>query len=267
MQLVSLLFHDVYRRDPGESGFRSPGADRYKLIVSSFDAQLDGVAAVRTDPPILATDLHRPQIENAFAYLLTVDDGGRSYHTVVADQLEARGWRGHAFVSTDFIGQNGFLTAAQLRELDARGHVIGSHSASHPARFSACRREEMRGEWSRSRRVLEDLLGHAVTSASLPGGYFSDAVAQTAAEAGVHVLFTSEPVTHTHAEKECLVVGRFAVRRGCDDDFSRRLVQPTSWTRSEEWASWHVKGLLKPLLGSFYSRVADWLSPEDVVAS
>jgi peptidoglycan/xylan/chitin deacetylase (PgdA/CDA1 family) len=261
MPLVSLLFHDVYRRSPRESGFCSPGADRYKLTVAQLASQLAGVAAVRGDRPILATALFDASATEVFPFLLTADDGGASYHQVMADLLEERGWRGHAFVSTDFIGQPGFLTVEQIRDLDTRGHVIGSHSASHPARFSACRRDQMLDEWVKSRKVLEDVLGHDVFAASLPGGYFSSAVAETAAESGLRVLFTSEPVTRTYAAGPCTIVGRFAIRAGAAPEFSRKLVEPARWTRTEEWASWQVKSFLKPVLGPFYSRLADRVAP------
>ena len=52
--------------------------------------------------------------------------GASRAYTRVADRLEALGLRGHCFVSTDFIGERGFLTAAQIRELDARGHIFGT---------------------------------------------------------------------------------------------------------------------------------------------
>src|SRR5262249_17222467 len=153
-------------------------------------------------------DLHG---RDGFHFLITVDDGGVSYYRILAGQLEERGWRGHAFVSTDFIGQPGFLTAREIRDLDARGHVIGSHSASHPPRFRWCRRQDMLDEWAKSRTVLEDVLGHAAPVASLPGGYFSSTVAETAAEAGIKVLFTSEPVTRPQRKNTCTIVGRFAI--------------------------------------------------------
>jgi peptidoglycan/xylan/chitin deacetylase (PgdA/CDA1 family) len=190
---------------------------------------------------------------------LTFDDGGVSYYTVAAERLEALGWRGHCFVSTDFIGRRGFVDAAQIRDLDARGHVIGSHSASHPGRFSACSLDEMRREWSRSRQVLEDLLGHAVTVASVPGGYYSKTVAGAARDAGLDVLFTSEPTTGVRTERGCTIVGRFTIRRGDTPDFAGRLVMPAPWARCGAWASWNAKGLVKPVLGSSYTRIADWL--------
>jgi peptidoglycan/xylan/chitin deacetylase (PgdA/CDA1 family) len=244
VRTVSLLFHDVFVREPGESGFRSQAATRYKLSLAAFEAQLAGIASVRADAPI-------------HPFLITFDDGGLSYHTVVADRLEARGWRGHCFVSTDLIGRPGFLDARQIRDLDARGHVIGSHSASHPARFSACSVDQMRREWSYSRRVLEDLLGHPVTTASVPGGAFSRTVAAAAHDAGLRLLFTSEPSTSLGSNRECAVLGRFTIRRGDGIDLARRLVLPSPWARLGAWARWNAKGVIKPVLGSQYARLAD----------
>lgn len=264
MRVASLLFHDVYVGDVDESGFSSDAANRYKLALGDFDAQLAALAGVRADTPILAADLARSRA--AFPFLITFDDGGVSYYTVAADRLEALGWRGHCFVSTDFIGRRGFLNASQVRELDARGHLIGSHSASHPTRFSACSPEQMREEWSRSRQVLEDLLGHVVTIASVPGGYYSRMVAQSAGEAGLEVLFTSEPTTGIQHEGGCAVVGRYTIRRGDGRDFASRLVA-SPWTRGGAWTSWNAKGLVKPLLGPSYMRIADWLLSRPPVAS
>ena len=118
MRVASLLFHDVYVGDVDESGFSSDAANRYKLSLRDFDAQLAALAGVRADAPILATDLTGSR--RAFPFLITFDDGGVSYYTIAAERLDALGWRGHCFVSTDFIGRRGFLNPSQIRELDAR---------------------------------------------------------------------------------------------------------------------------------------------------
>src|SRR5262245_13907846 len=57
MRVVSLLYHDVFLRDPAESGFSSQAADRYKLSLSDFEAQLAALARVRTDAPIILSEL------------------------------------------------------------------------------------------------------------------------------------------------------------------------------------------------------------------
>ena len=239
MRAVSLLFHDVYASDPFESGFRSPAADRYKLSVPHFEAQLDGLGKAPA--------------------LLTFDDGGVSYYTLVADRLEALGLRGHCFVSTDFIGERGFMSAAQIRELDSRGHIFGTHSASHPARFSALTAARMRDEWMGSRRRLEDVLGRAVIIGSVPGGYFSRDVARAAADTGLRTLFTSEPTTQPCIVDACTLIGRFTIRHGHPPDMARRFASASPWARCGAWVGWNAKALVKPVLGSSYARFADWL--------
>lgn len=257
--VVSLLFHDVCVRELSESGFCSQAANRYKLTTDEFDAQLAGVSATVDAAPILPGDLPVSGKATRTAFSITVDDGGVSYYTAIADRLEARGWRGACFVATGFIGCPGFLNSQQIRELDQRGHLIGSHSSSHPTRFSACTPEQMRHEWRQSRELLEDLLGHPVTVASLPGGYFSNDVARAAAASGVELLLTSEPETRIRHVDGCQVAGRFTIRAGSRPGLARAFVSPAPFRRTAEWVSWNAKGLVKPLLGASYPVVADLL--------
>ena len=259
MRRVSLLFHDVYESDPRESGFRSPAADRYKLSVAEFEAQLDGLVELRIPLARRSSSSGGGNPESRIPAVITVDDGGVAYYTVIADRLEALGLRAHCFVSTDYIGERGFLTPERIRELDARGHTIGTHSASHPARFSALTTADMRREWSDSRQRLEDIVDHAVTVGSVPGGYFSRAVAEAAAYAGLQTLYTSEPTTRRSMLDGLRVVGRFTIRRGHPSDMARRFASAAPWARCGAWVGWNAKALIKPVLGASYSRVADWI--------
>ena len=266
MRAISLLFHDIFGGDPDESGFVSTAANRYKLTVADFDAQLDGVAAARTDPPILASALeHRDDCNVSTGtppFAITVDDGGESYYTTLAGRLERRGWRGHCFVSTDFIGERGFLSRNQIRELAERGHVIGSHSASHPARFNTLPFHRIATEWARSRAALEDIIGQRVDVASVPGGYYSPVVARAAFEAGIRVVFTSEPITRIGESSGCVLAGRFTIRRG-DANTSRAAgVGPARRTYTRV-ASWNAKVLVRPLLGRSYTSIANCCWPRD----
>lgn len=283
MRAITLLFHDLFVDHPGESGFVSAAANRYKLTIADFDAQLDGLAAARTEPPILASRLDqcRPKrlddvscdnqdfSPRVTPFVITVDDGGASYYTSLAERLERRGWRGHCFVTTDFIGERGFLSRSQIRELAERGHVIGSHTASHPVRFNTLPFHRIATEWARSRAALEDITGQPVDVASVPGGSYSPVVARAAVEAGIRVLFTSEPITRVSKSNGCVLAGRFTLRRGDANDLARRLVSDAPGARARAWASWNAKGLVRPLLGRSYASVADWLlspRPKDVAA-
>jgi hypothetical protein len=117
----------------------------------------------------------------------------------------------------------------------------------------------MRREWSDSRKRLEDVLGHPVTAGSVPGGYFSRAVANAAADAGLMTLFTSEPTTKASITNGCRVIGRFTIRRGHSSRMARRFVSFAPWARCGAWIGWNAKAVVKPVLGASYSRVADWI--------
>ena len=233
---IALLYHDVVERGrEGDSGFSGPGANRYKLTTEQFAAHLGAIARACRDAP-----------------LLTFDDGGASALGTTTDLLEAHGWRGWFFLSTDWLGRPGFLHAEQVRELRRRGHHVGSHSCSHPERLSACPGPVILDEWRRSRAVLEDLLGEAVTTASVPGGFYSRAVALAAAEAGLTTLFTSEPTSRAWTVAGCRVLGRYALRRDDAADTAAALSVGRWWPCRRQALSWQVKKAAKAIGGRLY---------------
>ncbi|MDN5865157.1 MAG: polysaccharide deacetylase family protein, partial [Gammaproteobacteria bacterium] len=256
-RLISLLFHDVYVREPCESGFDGAAAERYKIPVRDLDAYLAVLDSALESRPILAPD----DLENApvagLPVAITVDDGGVSYHGIVAERLEERGWRGHCFVTTSCIGRRGFLDKAQLRDLHERGHILGSHSVSHRSHLAQCAPELIHREWADSRKCLEDLLGAAVTCASVPGGYYGPRVAREAARAGLEVLFTSEPNTAKRTVAGCMVMGRFTVRRGFAPQYVRRLATGDSGARARERVVWQGKKSLKGVMGGLYPLLSE----------
>lgn len=273
--IAALLYHDVLTDDdPASSGFTEPGADMYKLPLPAFDAHLHALRASATSSPVLfgkeATPVERRPGERRPAersimplhestsgprFAFTFDDGGISAHDVIAPALERLGWSGHFFVSTDFLGAPAFLDGDQVRSLHARGHVIGSHSCSHPERMSALGTDELDEEWSRSVAVLSDILGEPVRTASVPNGYYSRAVARSAARAGIRWLFTSEPTTRVGRVDGCAVIGRFNVQARTPPDTVADLIAPFSWTRRMQQLQWTGKKVVKRVGGTAYLRL------------
>jgi hypothetical protein len=235
---ISLLYHDVVAAgDFGSSGFQSPDADLYKLDEARFAAHLNAIAD-RVTP----TDR-----------LFTFDDGGASARRI-GDVLAQRGWRGCFFVSTDFIGTRGFVTGNDIRMLVAQGHRVGSHSCSHPARMAALPPEQLRHEWRRSRAVLEDILGQAVDTASIPGGYYSLTVARTAGEAGYRELFTSEPVATPWDVDDLRVYGRYSVQQSSSPELVAAIAAGDVGPRLRQFVYWNAKKVLKRAGGTFWLR-------------
>ena len=246
------MYHDVVENgDFASSGFPGEGAHVYKLRREDFVRHLDAIRGV-SSAVTTVHDVTRPE-----RVLLTFDDGGASFHHPIADLLEARGWRGHFFITTDRIGTPGFLTEAELRDLHRRGHVIGSHSASHPTRMAALSRAQLDAEWSTSIARLSDLLGERVTVASVPGGYYSREVGGRAAAAGIAKLFTSEPTAAVGSLDGCLVFGRYVVQRGMDPAWSAGFASGGAAYCWRQTALWKAKRIAKMLGGNAYLKARE----------
>ena len=256
---IALEYHDVVSiGDFSSSGFSGPGADSYKLTIDSFEAHLSALAAADCAVGRIGGEIADSAAgvsDSTLAHvLLTFDDGGRSALTEIAPRLEARGWRGHFFMTTSQIGAAGFLGADDLRELHARGHVVGSHSHSHPVRMSAVGVDGLRREWIESVQMLSHILGIPVRTASVPGGYFSRVVAETAADAGLQRLFTSEPTSRPVRVGSCTVLGRYTLRRDDPGSLAADLVAASHGARVRQWSIWNAKKVLKALGGESYLR-------------
>ena len=148
---VVLGYHDIISEVAPLSGFRNPEAGRYKTSETDFRRHIARLAGTPTVAPS-AVSCAREILAGGTFHGLTFDDGGANA-VLIADILEERGWRGHFFVVTAQIGCDGFLTARSITELAARGHVVGSHSHSHPAMLARMEPSAVREEWTRSRRL------------------------------------------------------------------------------------------------------------------
>jgi peptidoglycan/xylan/chitin deacetylase (PgdA/CDA1 family) len=252
MKATSLMYHDVVEEgDPDSSGFPGGAAALYKLPRAAFERHLKAIAAAGGYPQAAAAggwDSGQP-------LFLTFDDGGVSASTVIAPLLEKYQWRGHFFMTTNCIGRPGFLTADQLRNLARQGHVIGTHSTSHPTVMSSLTRSELLAEWSSSRARLEDILGARVEAASVPGGYYSAAVGETAAEAGIRMLFYSQPTVQAHRVAGCWVLGRYYLQRHMSAETAAGLAVSRWAPRFRQALLWNCKKAAKSVAGGAYLKL------------
>lgn len=254
MKAISLLYHDIVDRgDFDSSGFLWPGAAQYKLDIDEFEKHIESIGREVSSSPGVISD-HIDSEDGSLPLFLTFDDGGVSA-VKIADILDEKGWPGHFFITTDFINTPTFLSDDDIRDLSNRGHVIGSHSCSHPQRMSECGRERLLREWRESREKLSDILGDPVLAASSPGGYFSREVAETAAQAGFKALFMTEPVLAGRYVEECLVLGRYTVWRGMSDRVSANLAAGKFSARFRQATSWKTKKMIKSMFGSYWPRI------------
>jgi peptidoglycan/xylan/chitin deacetylase (PgdA/CDA1 family) len=247
------MYHDVVRAgDEDSSGFAGSAPAHYKLDWDSFNAHLDAIRRATGRDPVTVRESLSGAADSA-SWSLTFDDGGSSA-IEVGEELARRGWRGHFFVVTGLIGAPSFLTSDGVVALERMGHVVGSHSRSHPRRMASCTPAELLDEWRESVATLSELLGHAVDTASIPGGSYSERVARAASAAGISVLFTSEPTRRVGRIEGCVLIGRCAIHRhvgaatAADLAAGKRL----QWTMRR--AAWDGRKLAKRVAGKTYER-------------
>lgn len=234
----TLMYHDIAPRGHRETvGFPGPLAARYKLEPAAFEAHLDALAATGLQIGPFDGGEATPQLA------LTFDDGGGSA-LLAAGALERRGWRGQFFVTTGRLGTPGFLTAEELRELARRGHVIGSHSHTHPTYMGRLTQEELDREWTQSRAVIAEILGAPPRAASVPGGFISRTVIAAAAVAGYELLFTSEPTSRV-AYDALVVRGRYTVWATTPAHVAAAYARGGSVACGRLWLEWNAKKLAK----------------------
>lgn len=245
--ICALLYHDVVPEGGfAASGFVSPDANIYKFTTAEFALYLAAIQARNVKPAVSA--FHALHERDAF--LLTFDDGGVGAIQWTADMIEPFGHIGHFFITTDYIGMPGFMSRAEIAELARRGHVIGSHSCSHPMLMSRCSASQLDREWRESVAKLSDILGAPVTVASVPGGSYSRAVGSAAANAGIRTLFTSEPTSKISRVGECALIGRYSVQHGTSTETAAALAAGDLLRRLQLSAYWNFKKGIKRIGGN-----------------
>lgn len=256
--LISLALHDV-TDDFESSGFRQPVAQKYKHSLQQFREYLDVVEASGL-PVVSSLD----DIEgDSPAVVFTFDDGG-ACSLGPAKMLEERGWRGVFFITTDLLDTRGFLTRAEVKELHDRGHIIGSHSCSHPDVFRSLTQAQMQYEWGNSCDILTELLGEKCAVASVPGGDMNAATITESVTAGVQHVFTSEQLTSSWQQSGATCYGRlFLMNDTKPKTLSRWLKHPTVGILPERTVRM-TKSMVKTMMGPVYRRiVASWRAQHD----
>jgi peptidoglycan/xylan/chitin deacetylase (PgdA/CDA1 family) len=141
-------------------------AKDHDITWRSFHWLLDAIAggAARLDARLDAADpLRRPSVA------LTFDDGTADHHEV-AHELARRGMPALFFIPVAQLGERGHLRAAEVRELVALGHGVGSHAFRDLPLDERMPSEVVSRELRESKSRLEDAAGALVVYFAPPGG-------------------------------------------------------------------------------------------------
>lgn len=228
-----LMYHDVYKALVCESGFQTDGANHYKITEAAFEEQIKQISGL----PVT----------------LTFDDGGISFYTIIAPILEKYHLIGHFYIATNHIGTNGFMDENQIKDLHKRGHVIGSHSCSHPSDFRAVPFDARKKEWEDSVRRLSEIIGEQVKEVSIPNGFLQKDDIKIFEELGITTIYTSK-LGENRKNGPMMIKGRIGVDKTMS---SERVMSILTGGLSYiiMWAKQWLLSLLKILLGNNYIKI------------
>lgn len=243
MRRIVLMYHCIYKDNGNESGFQNESAFQYKLSAEQFEKQ---VKIARNY--LINNNIPDDYIE------FTFDDGGVSFFTLAMPILEKYGFKGTFFIATSFIDSPLFLTRGQIREIRKRGHVIASHSNTHCENMTLLSYEQMKKEWEVSCNILKDIIGEPVDVASIPNGYGSNDVYDSAQQAGIKTLYSSIPTTKIFKRKNIDIVGRYVIHANTSTEEFYKLLSSKS-SRFQLKVRYDMLQAVHTVLGKRYNAV------------
>jgi peptidoglycan/xylan/chitin deacetylase (PgdA/CDA1 family) len=164
--------------------------------------------------------VHAPAEEQAErAVVITFDDGHASNYTHALPLLRSRGFTATFFVTVGSIGQEGYVNWGQLREMEAAGMTIASHTLTHPILTELTDKQVM-FEMQQSKKLLEDGLGISVTLFSNPHIFTNRNIQRLAFESGYQAICISRAGYYIRGSGQ-KIIDRINIRA----DYSRRDFQ------------------------------------------
>jgi peptidoglycan/xylan/chitin deacetylase (PgdA/CDA1 family) len=195
-----------------------PGYVRYVVKASAFQSQLrwlkeNGWRGLSVGQALAA--------ERDRDIVITFDDGCETDLIVAAPLLRELGYNATFYLTVGFLGNRGFLSEAQVRELSDQGFEIGCHSMTHPY-LSDLSAKELHHEIVDAKKSLENITRRPVDHFSCPGGRWDKRVVEVARTAGYRSLTTSQMVRNS-PRSDPFGLGRVVVMRETDEANFQRL--------------------------------------------
>jgi peptidoglycan/xylan/chitin deacetylase (PgdA/CDA1 family) len=221
-----LLYHEL----------RSTRSDySYVVTAASFEEQIKLFVELRESQSATL----RPEI--------TFDDGHISNFELALPILQSYAVPAWFFITVGWTGSRaGYMNWQELRGLHNAGQQIGAHGWSHTL-LTHCNPQELRHELADARAALEDNLGAAITTLSLPGGRYNQHVLAACREAGYTQIFTSIP--KAEPDSEAATIGRLNIRGDMSLDWLEKLFQPDRKLLSGLERQYKTKAAAKSILG------------------
>lgn len=193
-----------------------------------FERQLQWLSRWRRVAPLEET-LRSSARKNLIA--LTFDDGYRDNLTVALPLLEKYQLPMTIFITAGFVGREGYLSPAEVREISEHPLVtIGAHGLWH-RHFNRLTESEARFELTESRRLLEEMIGKSVELLAWPYGECNSELERLSEECGYRASWSVwKGTNNTHS--------LWRVPLGRRDNLARFVIK-SSGVYALTKAKWH----------------------------
>ena len=186
--MVVLMYHGVISDASQIPPDRERGAPLYDLPAAAFREQMDYLKKNSYKVERLEEAPAQAPVRKV---VLTFDDGEMNNFTQAWPILKQYQFPAFFFVTTNRIGQKGYMGWPQLQELLKGGMIIGSHGLNHNILVNLSE-EELKKELGESKRILEEHLKVSAEYFSVPRGFWNSRILRAAQQAGYTDVFVSE---------------------------------------------------------------------------
>lgn len=241
MRRLHLLYHELRP---------TPSSYSYVIDVADFRKQMDLISRMSERSDV------------ALSPHVTFDDGHISNFEYALPILQEQNIEAHFFITVGWTGnKQAYMGWRELKHLHASGQRIGAHGWSHTL-LTHCSPHELNIELSHSRMKLEDKLGCAVTTMSLPGGRYNRRVLAACLEAGYTQIYTSIP--RSESDPLAQTIGRLNIRREMKLEWIENLFDPSKTGLPRLERVYRAKAAAQALMGDrMYKKLWALLNREE----
>lgn len=169
------------------------------------------------------------------ATIINFDDGDLSVYAIVYPLLKELNMKATFFIVPNFIGEVGYMSWDQVREMSnyrtesgEKLFSFGSHSLTHRP-LGDLSKEEILFEMRESKRILENEIAERVITIALPFGSGANnaKVLEAARESGYRVVRTSQPGAMSPDSIDLMHIVTFNVESYSTDIFVQHMLRLT----------------------------------------
>lgn len=183
LRIPILIYHSVRPNVVGDTLLQR----KFDVVPGMLEQQLEylqthGYTAITLDQ--LVVDLQTGTTSSLKPVVLTFDDAWQNQYVYAFPLLKKYHDTATFFIYTNPIDKDArFLTWAEIKEMQAAGMTIGSHTLTHPY-LTKLTPEQLHKELFDSKKIIEAQLGEPIHHFASPFGYMDSTIQSLLKEAG-----------------------------------------------------------------------------------